>query len=97
MERREKPGIERTPVREFKRGHVVARIWFNPTTGKLGRYTMTMSRLVYRDENVQATGSFDYNDLGNVRKVAGLARLYMWWKGAETSFRPRPKRRWRRR
>ena len=73
---------KKEPVRQIQRGLVLASIWFNPTTGKEGRYTVTFDRLLYREAKVQTTGSFHYNDLGNIRRVARLAQFYLWWKGA---------------
>lgn len=82
--------MKREPVREFRRGHVLARIWLNPDQSLYGRYSVWIVRLKYRDEYVRATGAFNHDDLMDVRKVAFWAHLWIWWKGGSIP------RRWKR-
>jgi len=83
--------MKRTPVREIRRGQVLARIWLNPDFGPGRKYSVTLVRLRYQNELVQATGSFNHDDLMNVRKVAYWAHFWIWWKGGATPRRRKRK------
>ena len=77
--------MKRKPVREIRRGQVLARIWLNPDFGPGRKYSVTIVRLRYQDAFVRDTESFNHDDLVNVRQVAFWAHFWIWWCGGNFS------------
>lgn len=73
--------FDRKPVREIRRGDVVATVWANRMIGRRDWYSVTFSRRYRKDRQWHFTSSLRYRDLMNLRRAARWAHIWIAWHG----------------